>query len=45
MNNQIKLVQTYKKRIDEKLLYQKRLIEATADLIKRKDPIADTDFI
>ena len=45
MNNQIKLVQTYKKRIDEKLLYQKKLIEATADLIKRKDPIADIDFI
>lgn len=45
INNQIKLVQTYKKRIDEKLLYQKKLIEATADLIKRKDPKLDIVFI
>lgn len=45
INNQIKLVQTYKKRIDEKLLYQKNLIEATAQLISKKDPKTDYFFI
>lgn len=41
----IQLVHTYKKRIDEKLLYQKKLIKATSVLISKKDPLLDAVFI
>lgn len=41
----IQLVQTYKKRIDEKLLYQKKLMKATAEFISHKNPYIDESFI